>query len=559
VWIGACGPASAPNGDLPTWAGSRSIRSAPAHPAPVEAAPTNAPEAEISSADQASIELVATDPESLAAHYERSRDTNLAGDADGALALLAQLAATECAPCREYLHRATYDDAFASQWMRPEFVAVTTILDDHDTVGVQASRWYLDEHNDGCPEGTKRRGDERKKTWCANLQGAKHGPYTEWHAGDYALGSVKSSEGTYRDGKRHGYWVFFDIAGAISNSGAFIDGDKAGRWVDYYSEGTHYYGTEGVFAGGKPHGTHKTWRWSGDMYDALVEVGDYEAGGKTGQWTELHANGAKKRVSSYASGALHGAVFQWTEDGALLGELSFDAGTGTWTAWHDNGQVAERGDYEAGHRTGAWTRWDDAGIETEQLSYRAGAQHGAYERKHSNGQKAEAGSYAKGKRTGAWTTWYFNGDTESRGGYRAGERNGKWTYWTVGGEKAREGTYKAGAEHGTWTRYYDGNKDQQGTYKSGTRNGKWTTWHPNGSMASRGTYAAGVRSGAWTFWFDDGAKRATGRFKSDAPTGAWTVWPDGVTRRTVRVEGGVITAVDGKPATEPVSAFIPRS
>jgi len=97
--------------------------------------------------------------------------------------------------------------------------------------------------------------------------------------------------------------------------------------------------------------------------------------------------------------------------------------------WHDNGQKASQGAYQADVRTGPWLFW------------------------HANGQLAEQGRYVAGVKEGVWTTYDGQGRRLSEGAYAAGKPDGRWTFWSPDQQTRTEGQYALGEREGTWTEY----------------------------------------------------------------------------------------------------------
>ena len=48
----------------------------------------------------------------------------------------------------------------------------------------------------------------------------------------------KTEQGTIRNGKREGLWVYYYDNGQLSYKGTFKDGKEVGPWVRYWSDGS---------------------------------------------------------------------------------------------------------------------------------------------------------------------------------------------------------------------------------------------------------------------------------------------------------------------------------
>ena len=56
-------------------------------------------------------------------------------------------------------------------------------------------------------------------------------------------------QGTFKKGKRDGYWVVYDPNGQLISKGHYKNGEREGHWVRYYPNGR--LGSKGVFKNGK--------------------------------------------------------------------------------------------------------------------------------------------------------------------------------------------------------------------------------------------------------------------------------------------------------------------
>ena len=63
---------------------------------------------------------------------------------------------------------------------------------------------------------------------------------------------------------------------------------------------------------------------------------------------------------------------------------------------------------------------------------------------HDNGQIAQTGNFRNGKLVGKWTMYAENGKKIALGSYEDGKRTGEWFFWKANGEALREATYIEG-------------------------------------------------------------------------------------------------------------------
>ena len=63
--------------------------------------------------------------------------------------------------------------------------------------------------------------------------GKKHGPWVEYYENGQLL-----SKGTYKDGKKEGPWVHYHDNGQLWKKGTYKYGKEEGPWVSYNKDGT---------------------------------------------------------------------------------------------------------------------------------------------------------------------------------------------------------------------------------------------------------------------------------------------------------------------------------
>jgi hypothetical protein len=82
----------------------------------------------------------------------------------------------------------------------------------------------------GCPPDTIHAGlapPQGQEEWCQRADGTRHGPARLWHR----LMPRVLAEGEYRDGQRHGRWVFWDVLGRSWAEGEYKNGRREGPWT----------------------------------------------------------------------------------------------------------------------------------------------------------------------------------------------------------------------------------------------------------------------------------------------------------------------------------------
>ena len=66
--------------------------------------------------------------------------------------------------------------------------------------------------------------------------GKKHGPYVKYHDNEQL-----QSKGTYKDGKKHGPWVGYHKNGQLFYKGTLKDRKRDGPWVFYHKNGQLWF------------------------------------------------------------------------------------------------------------------------------------------------------------------------------------------------------------------------------------------------------------------------------------------------------------------------------
>ena len=101
------------------------------------------------------------------------------------------------------------------------------------------------------------------------------------------------TQGTFKDGKKHGPWVFYRENGQLSSKGTYKDGKWDGPWVFYHDNGQLY--RKGTFKNGKKNGP-----WVSIFADGTV----WE------KFTGTFLNGKKVKPSQYIGSEIHHQISQ---------------------------------------------------------------------------------------------------------------------------------------------------------------------------------------------------------------------------------------------------------
>jgi len=93
--------------------------------------------------------------------------------------------------------------------------------------------------------------------------GKLNGPYIEYFENSRDI----TAKGNYKDGKRDGYWEFFDTPGKkrLGEKETYKDGRLHGPWVGYYDNGQLY--SEGIYKDGEKDGPWVSYKKNGKLMD----------------------------------------------------------------------------------------------------------------------------------------------------------------------------------------------------------------------------------------------------------------------------------------------------
>ena len=202
--------------------------------------------------------------------------------------------------------------------------------------------------------------------------GRYDGEYKAWYPG-----GRMEVEGRFEADQQTGTWRWWYESGGIKTVDSFDGGVLNGTSIRYYENGTKAF--ERPYKDGQLQGTAYAWdeegqllgsmtfeqgtgdfvEWRGD--GTLVAEGAYVGGEEQGEWRWYGAGGVLSSIEHYQAGVMHGAFTFFDPMGEELGHFEMDQGTGEWSGWHDNGQLAAQGPMLQEMRHGEWHYYDEAG------------------------------------------------------------------------------------------------------------------------------------------------------------------------------------------------------
>lgn len=182
----------------------------------------------------------------------------------------------------------------------------------------------------------------------------------EWQV--YHPSGKLAVEGQFDEQDRpHGPWKYFDQEGQLQRAGHFEHGLRTGEWLRYhYRTGKRI--SRHLFVDGKAEGPYVAYFSDGQTVSAQ---GQYRQGQRSGDWVIYQAKGVLHQTVSYDSNGLRTGLLTYyhRSNGSKRLELRMvdDVEEGPARAYHDNGQLAEVGQYRGGRKAGPWKYYDQNG------------------------------------------------------------------------------------------------------------------------------------------------------------------------------------------------------
>jgi hypothetical protein len=94
-----------------------------------------------------------------------------------------------------------------------------------------------------------------------------------------------NTQGSFKDGKKHGPWVYYYDNGQLMWKGTYKVGKKDGPWIYYHLNGQLWF--KGTFKNGKKDGPYVEYHDNGH----LTVKGTYKDGKEDGPWVGFNKDG----------------------------------------------------------------------------------------------------------------------------------------------------------------------------------------------------------------------------------------------------------------------------
>lgn len=333
----------------------------------------------------------------------------------------------------------------------------------------------------------------------------------------------------YLEGKPHGLAKEMDASGLVTAVTPYwhgiagrrerinrtdASGAKQGSWKYFWNNGN--LRLEGTYLNGKRHGFFKYYDENGaflyvEKYDHDQIVKDAAETKQVELRTAYYANGKPSIVASYYNGRQDGIRREFDTAGNVVKGYLFENGwlryegitdlnglrQGLWKEYYQTGELRSKGKYKNSNPIGEWKFYfQDFTLEIT----------GAYGK--------------KGRKQGEWVWFYPGGDTMSVANYDEGELDGRFVEYDENGTALTEGNYVAGLEEGLWM-YRNGNAVEKGKYEGGKQDGVWKTVLDNGKTLTEITYRDGRRHGRYAAYWENGRVKKTGKYVDGLQDGVW--------------------------------------
>ncbi len=293
-----------------------------------------------------------------------------------------------------------------------------------------------------------------------------------------------------------------------------MKGDRQGRWVTFWENGNIH--TDGTYRDGRRHGYFKTYDKQENLltvekYDNGVLLKDAQEVAEIEMKTDYYPDGRVKVIAGFRNGKPEGIRREYDRNGKVVAASVFKNGIltgegiiddrmekdGPWKEYYDDGSLRAEGVYTSGKRTGNWKfYYADGSLQQEGAYNKYGNYDGEWKWYFPSGKLLRSEFFINGREEGMMQEFDENGNTVVEGLYVDGLEEGKWTYIT--GDTRQTGEYRSGMRYGTWKTFSaDGDLLFKGDYIDDNPNGRHVHYWDNGKIKDDATWLMGQRHGEW--------------------------------------------------------------
>jgi antitoxin component YwqK of YwqJK toxin-antitoxin module len=323
--------------------------------------------------------------------------------------------------------------------------------------------------------------------------------------------------GSFKRGKPHGKWQHYSVyeyrrgdkeALSLKSEGSYCKGEYDGEWKQYFEWGK----SSGlrqvvVYKNGLELSSVSYCADKGLTYKCQEERHEI---GKDGQerthGTWYYNNGMPKVVSTTVRTGVK----------RFPGFYADQYAEGTHIAYHDNGQVREKGQYHLGAKVGTWFYYNQFGAPLkEEFFERPDTTVAPFVIFHPPGFPMIQGELENGKPTGAWKIFSETGQLKAVKTFKNGALHGvsssfrsdKGTIWM-------EANYENGLQHGAEIHFHEDGKTQSSfvNYVNGKKQGEYKAWFKDGTLSAQGFYENDELHGNYVEYAKPGVLKTKGRY-----------------------------------------------
>ena len=403
------------------------------------------------------------------------------------------------------------------------------------------------------------------------------------------------SEGSYKSGKAHGPWKYYNRFGKLISEYTYADGLLQGKGAEYFASGARKYSLEykdnalhGYFQEFYQHGPVKQegWfdhgnreqRWLTYFTDGTPETdGFYLRNSFTGPYYTYSPDSKLHSTNIYENGAL-ADIKNYDSKGNLLTRQTVDQHIQSFEDRFQDTKPSAKFDLLCGSYVNDFTKWYPDGTLYYSVKFQDGKKYGPYAHNNANGIPAMEGSYMEDTPEGPWKVFNFEGTLIQEGRYLNGLQDSVWKFYYPHGSLNSTITYRKDDLHGV-ARYFSpegeplvekmfvggdliayrhinqneedpawqdfsgtgtislknsaGKVVYEETYQEGMRHGYKRIYYNDGNLCEEYRYHLGDFEGPYRLYYPNGKVAENGNFKNDVLDGKVESFrPDGTPSRT---------------------------
>jgi len=294
-----------------------------------------------------------------------------------------------------------------------------------------------------------------------------------------------------------------------------MKGDRQGRWVTFWDNDNIHI--DGTYRDGRKHGYFKTYNRKGELesvekFDNGELMVNAQEVAEVNIKTDYYPDGKVKVVAGYRNGKPEGIRREYDRNGNVVASSVFKNGTltgegiiddqmqkdGPWKEYYADGSLEAEGNYDKGKRTGSWKfYYKDGSLRQTGLYNKLGNYDGEWKWYYPGGELLRSEFFINGREDGLMQEFDEKGNVIVKGDYVDGLEEGEWYYSS--GDVIRKGEYRSGMRYGTWKTFLaDGTLIFKGDFIDDNPNGRHLHYWDNGRIKDDATWLMGKRHGEWT-------------------------------------------------------------